>query len=402
MRVGRHDPCPCGSGQKPKECCLAEHQVRSLVGVRSDRLAQTLRAMIGGYLYGSDVSFQTAQGLALFDPDPDLEDEEALDATAEAALDWVAFVHLPQVGEPLAARLWAAGWLNQEQREILEGWSSAVPGFFMVEGIEQGQVVLRRLPDGRSYSVSDRRILQEPGDMLAAWLLPVHSTYVCGFCIRQISPETAEPLKHMLSVEMALFKRQHPDADWDELYRACWPRLVNYINLAMLAEADVRRITPPPGPALRWDGRPVANAPGWWAEVARLVRCFADPGSPWPHREQDGAERLWWDAALALKPAAGQPEGWAAGVVYLYRRLVLDDREMTQAEVGRMLGVSAATVGHRSRQMETVLAVEGLDHRYIDILHPRLRITWDMFCTIAAGGSLAFLSIDRMPADGKP
>lgn len=401
MRVGRNDPCPCGSGRKYKECCMAQHRVRSLAGVRNDRMARSLRAMISDYLYSPDVSFEMAKGLALYDPDPDLEDDESMDATAEAAQDWLAFFYLPHEGDPLADQLSAAGYLNEEQREIAAGWSEPVPGFFSVEGMERGLVVLRRLPDGRTYTVSDARILQEPGDMLAAWLLPVRSTYVCGLYIREIWPEAAEPLKHMLSVEMELFRRQRPAATWDELYRVCWPRLVSYIDLAIFADDAVRQIAPPPGPALRWDGRPVAGAPDWWAEVARLVRCFADPGTPWPDRERDGAERLWWDAALTLQPESGQPEGWAAGVIYLYRRVVLGDREITQAEAGRMLGVSAATVGQRSRQIVAALAVEGLDHRYIDILHPRLRATWDMYCRAAVGGGLAFLAIDLMPADGE-
>ena len=28
-KVGRNDPCPCGSGKKYKKCCLAEDEARS-------------------------------------------------------------------------------------------------------------------------------------------------------------------------------------------------------------------------------------------------------------------------------------------------------------------------------------------------------------------------------------
>jgi len=30
MKIGRNDPCPCGSGRKYKVCCLAKDQLREL------------------------------------------------------------------------------------------------------------------------------------------------------------------------------------------------------------------------------------------------------------------------------------------------------------------------------------------------------------------------------------
>jgi len=41
MKVGRNDPCPCGSGKKHKHCCAA----------RAQRRAETLDSLAKGLLY---------------------------------------------------------------------------------------------------------------------------------------------------------------------------------------------------------------------------------------------------------------------------------------------------------------------------------------------------------------
>ena len=35
-KIGRNDPCPCGSGKKYKKCCLPKEQQRSVAAARKD------------------------------------------------------------------------------------------------------------------------------------------------------------------------------------------------------------------------------------------------------------------------------------------------------------------------------------------------------------------------------
>lgn len=40
MKIGRNDPCPCGSGKKYKQCCLAKAQKpKGLLGTRTKALS---------------------------------------------------------------------------------------------------------------------------------------------------------------------------------------------------------------------------------------------------------------------------------------------------------------------------------------------------------------------------
>jgi predicted metal-binding transcription factor (methanogenesis marker protein 9) len=40
MKVGRNDPCPCGSGKKYKKCCIAKDAVVEIRKVREERFFQ--------------------------------------------------------------------------------------------------------------------------------------------------------------------------------------------------------------------------------------------------------------------------------------------------------------------------------------------------------------------------
>ena len=42
MRLGRNDPCPCGSGKKYKRCCLAQTEARDLIRNRLRRAEGTV------------------------------------------------------------------------------------------------------------------------------------------------------------------------------------------------------------------------------------------------------------------------------------------------------------------------------------------------------------------------
>jgi hypothetical protein len=39
MKVGRNDPCPCGSGNKYKKCCLAKDQASAIQAIEATNAA---------------------------------------------------------------------------------------------------------------------------------------------------------------------------------------------------------------------------------------------------------------------------------------------------------------------------------------------------------------------------
>ena len=75
MKIGRNDPCPCGSGKKYKKCCLPRHEEAAMFLSGNDLQTGTL---LDGYqiLFKSVAFF----GQALRDADDNREEKEELNA----------------------------------------------------------------------------------------------------------------------------------------------------------------------------------------------------------------------------------------------------------------------------------------------------------------------------------
>nr|PZN70974.1 MAG: hypothetical protein DIU55_10010 [Bacillota bacterium] len=375
-------------------------QVRSLAEVRTDHLVRDLREKLEEFLRGSAAEDAVGWGLARFFP-RDLFQE--VDPEVEAlALDWIAFVFPNEWRMPLARELVESDpGLTPAEQEMLLAWADgARPGLFRVESASARQAELIRIPDGRRFTARGLQDPLRPGDLLATWLLPAGPVYYLGLEPMLVDPDLAAGLDHVLQVEMEILRRQRPLATWDDLYRDSWPRIVWFLGLVG-SGADVFRIQPPPGPSAVWDGRPVADAPAWWQETAEQVRGYAECHARIPEEHGDGAERLWWDAALTLRPKYASPDGWAAGVAYAFRRYVVGDPTVTQGDVAREFGVSAATVGNRSRQVVKALGLEMYDLRYVDLLARDVRVIWEVDCIAALSRPFGGMDVSTMSPEDK-
>lgn len=378
MTIGRNDLCPCGSGKKYKRCCGPGQNVVSLEAVRVDSTFGDLWDKLGKFLAGRASGDDVADGfLRFFVTTPDEADKE----TGLLAMDWVAFAYRTADGSTFAERLAAAGkGLSDQEREMLRAWAASAPGFFRVDAADGADLSLSRLPDGQAFPVRAPGSKLAPGDLCHAWLLPVHSTHRFGYLVQDIDPDALPPLMHLVEVEMELFRRQRPAATWAELYREHWPRLTDAFTLAAVDGESVLRIAAPPGPSVLSDGTVPPGADPKWVEVGRLIEQAVARDEDWfEPQDTQGLLRLWWDGALTLRPRTGRPEGWAAAVLYLYLRDVLGDM-VTQADVGEMLGVSAGTVGSRSRELAAVLQLQPMDPRYVDLMEPLVREYWRTTC----------------------
>src|ERR1035441_6604012 len=87
-RIGRNDPCPCGSGKKYKKCCLPKDEAAARQRSRA--------AQVTPRLLQDETSIQAAPSVASPDSIPDLDDEpwdQALPPETRRRLDelWNAF-----------------------------------------------------------------------------------------------------------------------------------------------------------------------------------------------------------------------------------------------------------------------------------------------------------------------
>jgi len=368
-------------------------KVLSLATARADHLAQTLGPKLREYLQAEQVAEDVAWDLTrcfpieLFD---ELEPE-----IQELAADWLAFEFVTHVGDTLAQRLALHGpSLSPDERDTLIDWNDgAIPGFFRVDAVSGREVRLTRLPDDAPFVARTLGAAVRPGNLVVTWLLPTPPVYHFGTHAAVLDGGLAGGLRHLLRVEMELLRRQRPNVTWNDFYRTSWPRIIWYL-LFLVDGDEVGRIQAPPGPPVLWDGRWIEGAPDWWEQVAYWVRASAQQCGRIPEEPADGAERLWWDAALALRPKQDRPESWAAGVICVFRRYILGDGTVTQADVASQCGVSLSAVGNCSRQVVKALGVQPFDPRYVDLLAPDVRVLWEMHCLAALGATAPFGGAD--------
>jgi tetratricopeptide (TPR) repeat protein len=90
-KVGRNDPCPCGSGQKYKRCCLPRDEAAAVERARAHELEQAAAATLA---IEDDDGLDEASNIVI-----DLIDAGRLDEAEQAAQDLLA--RYPEVHDGL-------------------------------------------------------------------------------------------------------------------------------------------------------------------------------------------------------------------------------------------------------------------------------------------------------------
>src|SRR5581483_12120395 len=131
-KVGRNDPCPCGSGKKYKQCHLPIEEAAQAEQLRLRRAVDTLIPKIieTAQAHAADVpaAFERFwNGKYTLDQLSDLDDLEG--RGAERFLIWFAFDYVLDDGRTLVERLVAAEPgddldLSAEERQLLGSWQN--------------------------------------------------------------------------------------------------------------------------------------------------------------------------------------------------------------------------------------------------------------------------------------
>ena len=156
-KVGRNDPCPCGSGKKHKRCCLplrngqdANEAVWQNLRAAWDRLAAQLLHFAEKQL-PEEIIAEASEEFVLWQAPPEDEDGELVDLTP-AFLPWLIYTHVPDaLGEDGVTR---PGWpqkpiaqlfldaqrdhLSDLERRFIDAACEAHWSFYAVESVDPG------------------------------------------------------------------------------------------------------------------------------------------------------------------------------------------------------------------------------------------------------------------------
>jgi hypothetical protein len=211
MKPGRNDPCPCGSGRKYKQCCLAKDTApspdellwrrlrRDLDGLLPELLAESVRQ------FGRSGVEEAWDEFNLCPETADPEDQE-FDETSPYAplfLSWYVYDWLPDppdtevpehAWETTAARAYLehkGARLTALRREYIEACMAAPFSFHEVLRCEPGRGFrLRDVLTGTEVEVLERSGSEgvEPGELLFAKIVPVEGVALMEACAPVLIP----------------------------------------------------------------------------------------------------------------------------------------------------------------------------------------------------------------------
>jgi len=184
-KISRNDPCPCGSGKKYKNCCMAHDKAAQAERVAWERAAQDMRLALIGFAKEKQFVQDLAVALGLFWQDRYAATTIHLMNVDESLrfFDWFANDYtLAQENLRLVEvyRRQVADALNEYEAAMLDGWIASLPGSaFIFEGTDaENRAILQDLflPD-RRVAVRDQAAAAygEQGQILLARPLPEHT-----------------------------------------------------------------------------------------------------------------------------------------------------------------------------------------------------------------------------------
>jgi hypothetical protein len=235
-RIGRNDPCPCGSGKKYKHCCMARDRAAQAERVAWQKAAQNMRIALLGYAKEADLAVDLGAGLGLF-----WQDRYSLDTVQQMSVDeslrffdWFAHdysLRAPDRPEWQGKRLIevyraeVADALTDKEAAILDAWIGSLPGSaFVLEAADPAQAtaVLRDLfLPGRTVTVEDASAAKhgEVGQILLARPLPEHEQLrLSGATVILPAAEEAELCRAVEGARCA-YLEDHPAATMEAFLR---------------------------------------------------------------------------------------------------------------------------------------------------------------------------------------
>jgi hypothetical protein len=223
MKIGRNDPCPCGSGKKYKNCCLAKQATpsQSLYYLRLSEAYNRLMDRLLPYAlqkFGNGVLDVAMEEFLLW---PDPEDDSvggALDRFGTIFLPWLLFnweydsssseVNLLGPEGRTAAELYAQEHrkrLDPLELKLIESVNRKPFTFFEVERVDRGKGMrLKNVFQGSNIDVEERSGSEyvKPGDLVFGRALSVDGVGMIMGLGQTIIPPRHKP--EMIRLRMQL------------------------------------------------------------------------------------------------------------------------------------------------------------------------------------------------------
>ena len=225
-KIGRNDPCPCGSGRKYKQCCLPKVQATQVRAISRRRDEELLWARLLAYAQRPTFAVDTRSAFALFwnrDYDP-----SAVEALSRELLlpcmEWYVQDYRTSKDRQRIIDLFAAeegSRLSPEHRALLAEREVAYLSLYGIEQVDpDGHLEVGDLLVGGFFRVEEPGLarLAMPGDLVLGRRLGDQED-------GRLSPGSVLLPAKLASVLMGAAKRAFA-AYREENYQAAWPQFL--------------------------------------------------------------------------------------------------------------------------------------------------------------------------------
>jgi hypothetical protein len=223
-RVGRNDPCPCGSGKKYKKCCLADTFVQ--VGREESIRKRLVDALLEFYRKQHTNTIEEAKELfwGEFVPQKYLEGH-AVDIAYQNFFEWITFDFIidPDANKTLIdLYIEHNRKLTQDEHAVLTKMKNSCISLYEVQEVfpEKG-LLLKDLLMGGEYDVKEKAATRglKRWDIFATRLLLIDGQHIMSGAAYPYHLKMKQWILEDIAGEYEDYKQEFPDATMDQFLK---------------------------------------------------------------------------------------------------------------------------------------------------------------------------------------
>lgn len=223
MKVGRNDPCPCGSGKKYKHCCLKKEKEVHSHSVRMERADQTLFNKMTDFANNRRFTTDLWSAFDLYwDRRRDIDDKDTLNSgEALRFVEWYLCEYRTAEEKKRIIDIFLDEKnddLEPEEKVWLDAWRKSVLSIYQVTEVQEGiGVHLHDVLQELDYEVDDPRTSMEvtKGEFLMARLFSIDSSHRLS--------RTGVVLPQPVEEDLVAFAQEQFEKYQEVHYQATWP-----------------------------------------------------------------------------------------------------------------------------------------------------------------------------------
>jgi uncharacterized protein len=268
-KIGRNDPCPCGSGKKYKHCCLKKETAGKSEAMSRDRAWDSMMDKLLDFSRLPRFQRDLESAFDLFwnktysiDQVSDLAPPQVMNF-----LDWYAHDYrTAEDGRRITEILLDEGGvaLTEQERELLQANSQALSSAFEVANVDEGKSiglldVFQELEVQVNYVPSLQGIGE--GQLVLARLAASEDFHRFSWISALVPPELEEDLKTYVQEMFAFYQEEHYQASWAQFLRERG-YLFNHFLLKVRGELAPPGVLLPYQEKTEAEPRPIVLTPG--------------------------------------------------------------------------------------------------------------------------------------------